>query len=374
MTRTGEVRSVEASASLLYREGKPYAILGVARDITERKKYIEELKSAHADNTDLLNSITSILIGVSTADVITHWNHMAEQIFGIPASEALGKKITGYTIDWQWDEIYAGISSCITGNRPVNLSDIRYTDKNGRTGLLGITINPIQDENNALKGFLIYGKDITERRMVEQQLLQSSKMATVGEMATGVAHELNQPLNVIKMASQYLLDGLDEKYATEEFIRERVGKIVDQVDRAAHIINHLREFGRKSDYDFGMIDPNLPIRVAFDMLGEQLRFNDIGVRLDLDRGPASIRGDLHKLEQVFINLIVNAKDAMLGDEKFFTGKEYMVTVHTKESGRPSCAIEFRIPGPASRMIYGRIFEPFFTTKEVGARARAWASR
>ena len=126
--------------------------------------------------------------------------------------------------------------------------------------------------------------------MVEQQLLQSSKMATVGEMATGVAHELNQPLNVIKMASQYLMDGLNEKYATEDFIRERMQKIITQVDRAAHIINHLREFGRKSDYDFGMIDPNMPVRVAFDMLGEQLRINDIGVKLDLAEGLPSIQG------------------------------------------------------------------------------------
>ena len=108
-------------------QGKPYAILGVARDITERKKYIDELKRVYAENTDLLNSITSIMIGVDTHDVITHWNHMAEETFRVPASEALGKKITGYDIDWEWDAIYSGISSCIIGNCPINLTDINYT-------------------------------------------------------------------------------------------------------------------------------------------------------------------------------------------------------------------------------------------------------
>jgi PAS domain S-box-containing protein len=364
-TKSGDYRCVETSASLLYREGKPSAILGVARDITEQKKYIDELKNVHAENTNLLNSIASILIGVDTNDVITHWNHMAELTFRIPAGEALGRKITGYDINWEWDNIYAGISSCIIDSCPVNLSDISYTDKNGRKGVLGITINPIMDESNVLRGFLIYGKDITEKRMVEQQLLQAGKMATVGEMATGVAHELNQPLNVIKMAAQYLMDGLNEKYATEDFIRERVGKIVVQVDRAAHIINHLREFGRKSDYDFGIIDPNLPIRVAFDMLGEQLRVNDIAVRMDLAEGLPTIRGDIHKLEQVFIYLIVNAKDALLSMKKSLQEKNIMVkSLRAPESG--DVLIRFSDTGPGIPAdIIERIFEPFFTTKEVG---------
>nr|HPN11629.1 PAS domain S-box protein [Spirochaetota bacterium] len=363
--RSGESRHIETSASLLYREGTPYAVLGVARDITERKKYIDELKRVSADNENLLNSITSILIGVDTHDVITHWNHMAEETFRVPSSEAVGKKITGYDIDWEWDAIYSGISSCIIGNCPINLTDINYRDNNGKPGVLGITINPIKDENDALKGFLIHGKDITEKRMVEQQLLQSSKMATVGEMATGVAHELNQPLNVIKMASQYLMDGLNEKYATEDFVRERVQKIVAQVDRAAHIINHLREFGRKSDYDFSDIDPNLPIRVAFDMLGEQLRINDIGVSLDLADNLPPVRGDLSKLEQVFINLIVNAKDAMLGAKNPLQEKNIMVKSYREQDG-DDVVIRFGDTGPGMPAdVAERIFEPFFTTKEVG---------
>ncbi len=363
--KSGGYRCVEASASLLYREGKPYAILGIARDITERKKYIEELKSMHAENMYILNSITSLLIGVSTLDVITHWNYMAEHTFGIPASKALGEKITGFNIDWDWTEIYTGISSCIIEKGPVNLTDIKFKDKNGTEGLLGITINPIIGDNKTLRGFLIYGKDITERRLAEQQLLQSSKMASVGEMATGVAHELNQPLNVIKMASQFILDGIKEKYATEDFLRERVDKIIVQVDRAAHIINHLREFGRKSDYDFGMIDPHKPIRVAFDMLGEQLRLHSIIPVLELDTSLPSIRGDIHKLEQVFINMIVNAKDAFEEMKNSLQEKNILVKSYFKEQ-QGIIYIEFSDNGPGiPEEIRDRVFEPFFTTKEVG---------
>lgn len=364
-TRSGDYRYIETTASPLYRDGKPYAILGVARNITERRRFVEELKIVYTENMYILNSISSLLIGVSTTDEITHWNHMAEEIFGIPASEALGKKITGYNIDWDWEEIYTGISTCITERSTIVLQDISYKDKNGNAGFLGITINPIINEANELRGFLIYGQNITERRLAEQQLLQSSKMATVGEMATGVAHELNQPLNIIKMASQFMLDGIKEKYATEEFLQERTEKIVAQVDRAAHIINHLREFGRKSDYDFAMIDPNKPIHVAFDMLREQLRLHSIDVHMDLGTGLPEIRGDLPKLEQVYINLIVNAKDAIEEMKKPPLQKEIHVTSYYKDEER-MLYVEFKDNGPGiPKNIASKIFEPFFSTKEVG---------
>ncbi|HOT45810.1 MAG TPA: PAS domain S-box protein [Spirochaetota bacterium] len=364
-TKSGSCRSIEASTSLLYHEGAPVAILGVARDITEQKRFIEEINYAYTENKYILNSITSILIGVSTNDTITHWNNEAERVFGITAPEALGKNINGFDINWDWPGIYTGISTCIINREPVNLLDITFTDKKGRKGLLGITINPIIGDGGMLRGFLVHGKDITDRRMVEQQLLQSSKMATVGEMATGVAHELNQPLNIIKMASQFMLDGINEKYATAEFIRERTEKIVAQVDRAAHIINHLREFGRKSDYDFAVIDPNMPVRVAFDMLGEQLRLHNINAVLDLDDTVPRVNGDLHKLEQVFINLIVNAKDAIESVKNPL--QENTVVVRSFLDGRANAVvIKFSDSGPGiPDDIRDRIFEPFFTTKEVG---------
>jgi histidine kinase len=266
---------------------------------------------------------------------------------------------------WEWNEIYAGISNCIFENRPINLSDIKYVDKNGKNCLLGMTINPIKDDKNVLKGFLIYGRDITEKKLVEQQLLQSSKMATIGEIATGIAHEVNQPLNIIKMASQYMLDSIKEKYCTEEFIVERMEKIVKQVDRAARIITHLKEFGRKSDFSPESIDPNLPIRVAFDMLGEQLRIHSVNVSLELDDSLPPIRGDSQKLEQVFINMIINAKDAFEEMNIPLRNKMIHVKSYFKDDEKAIC-IEFKDNGPGMPAnIVDKIFEPFFTTKEVG---------
>jgi histidine kinase len=364
-TKDGKSLFVELSESLLYHDGKPYAMLGVGRDNTERKKYIEELTIAQAENTNLINSISSIIIGVSTKNVITHWNRMAEETFGISADNALGNNISGFKIQWDWNKIYVGISACLSENSPILLEDIKFVDRNGLEGILGITINPIKGMAGEFKGFLIYGKNVTDKRLMEQQLQQSSKMATIGEIATGIAHELNQPLNVIKMASQYLGDSVKDKYYTEEFIMERVDKIIAQVDRAARIITHLREFGRKSDFVPRAIDANIPIRMAFDLLGEQLRLHSIKVNMDLDPSLPPINGDSQKLEQVFINLIVNAKDAL--EENRVTGRENVICVKSfRRDPDRAIQIEFSDNGPGiPAHVIDKIFDPFFTTKEVG---------
>ena len=363
--RDSSVRHVRISGRAITREGTVTGMTGVMTDITERIKHLEKLKRLHAENVNLLNAITSILIGVSTADVITHWNRVAESVFGVPAEEAVGKKITGFALDWDWAEIYAGISAAIMENRPVSISDVRFSDKKGRRGILGITITPIRDPSGTLEGFLIFGSDVTEKRIIEDQLRQSSKMATIGEIATGIAHELNQPLNVIKSAAQFLLDGVKEKYCTDEFIEERAVKIITQTDRAARIITHLRDFGRKSGDEFKPINPNAPIIVALDLLKEQLILHSIQVENRLTENLPQIMGDAMRLEQVFINLIVNARDALdeLGEES----RAKAITVSSRhDPATDSVVIEFADNGPGiPHNIIDRIFDPFFTTKDPG---------
>lgn len=361
----GSIRHVRTSSKAITRDGAIVGITGVVTDITERRKYQEKLKRLHAENVNLLNAITSILIGVSTTDVITHWNHVAESVFGIPAEEAVGKKITGFALDWDWAEIYAGISAAIMENRAVNISDVRFSDNKGRRGILGITITPIRDPSGRLEGFLIFGRDVTEKRLIEDQLRQSSKMATIGEIATDIAHELNQPLNVIKTAAQFLLDGVKEKYCTDEFIEERAVKIIAQTDRAARIITHLRDFGRKSGDEFKPINPNVPIIVALDLLKEQLILHSIQVENRLADNLPQVMGDAMRLEQVFINLIVNARDAL--DNLSEESRAKAVTVSSRhDPATESVVIEFADNGPGiPPEIIDRIFDPFFTTKDPG---------
>jgi C4-dicarboxylate-specific signal transduction histidine kinase len=191
-------------------------------------------------------------------------------------------------------------------------------------------------------------------------------MATLGEMATGVAHELNQPLNAIKLGSEYLLKMTEKGQPLD---REDLDELADdmsrEVDRAAGIINHLRQFGRKSEVVAHRVDINKSIRGVFTILGQQLKVHGIEVKLDLDENLPPIMADQNRVEQVFVNLVNNARDAMLDRKTDVHAAPNVLAVRSfSEQGRVTATVSDTGPGiPES--IAGRLFEPFFTTKEIG---------
>jgi C4-dicarboxylate-specific signal transduction histidine kinase len=210
--------------------------------------------------------------------------------------------------------------------------------------------------------------DVTERLEKHARLIQAGKMATLGEMATGIAHELNQPLNVVKLGCDYLNKKLKAcHYVSIEDLSQVTAELSGSVERASKIINHLRQFGRKADNTMAPLDINMPIRNVFNLLGSQLEAHQIGWRLDLGDHLPQILGDSIRLEQVFINLILNAKDAILKHERNLPSeiKEKTVTIRTFiEDDRVVVTVADSGSGiPES--IRNKVFEPFFTTKKTG---------
>jgi histidine kinase len=210
--------------------------------------------------------------------------------------------------------------------------------------------------------------DITQRLETEQQLIQASKMATLGEMATGVAHELNQPLSVIKTSSGFFMKKIRKKEPIKEEILYTLAEEIDRhVDRATKIINHMRQFGRMADVKMTAVQINDLLKKAFDLFSQQLKVRAIEVDWDLQEGLPDIQANSDRLEQVFINLLINARDAI---EERWAGREFKpgdkkITLRTSTE-KDQVRVEVTDTGngiPAS--IAERIFEPFFTTKEVG---------
>ncbi|MFC1535098.1 sensor histidine kinase, partial [Thermodesulfobacteriota bacterium] len=210
--------------------------------------------------------------------------------------------------------------------------------------------------------------DITDRLMAEQQLIQASKMATLGEMATGIAHELNQPLSVIKTACGFFLKKVRNKEPVKDSIMEELAMEMDShVDRASKIINHLREFGRQSEAKKTTVQINESLEKAIEIFSQQLKLREIEVEKDLERDLPPLLADPNRLEQVFINLLTNARDAI--EEKWDqtgarTGakKIYLKTRLKNEF----IFIEVRDTGIGiSDLIRDKIYDPFFTTKKVG---------
>ncbi|CAD7780302.1 Adaptive-response sensory-kinase SasA [Candidatus Methanoperedenaceae archaeon GB37] len=287
-------------------------------------------------------------------------NARAEAQYGYSKEELLKLSFMdlGYEEDIQ--RIMQDSKGLLDG-RCIFFSKKQHRRKDGSIFFVNIQICRVRFmERNAL---IATTTDITESVQKEAQLIQASKLATLGEMAAGIAHELNQPLNVIKVGSDFFKKTIERgKKVNDEELKTVAQQISSQVDRASQIINHLREFSRVAEIKAHEVNINEPIRNVFKILGQQLRLREIEVELDLDEKLPCIMAESNRLEQVFINLVTNARDAMenkaasstklLKIKSFIDKGDVTVTVSDTGKGIPENIID-------------RIFEPFFTTKEAG---------
>ena len=227
---------------------------------------------------------------------------------------------------------------------------------------------PVKDRDGNIIAAMEMSIDVTQRIEAEQQLVQASKLATLGRMASGIAHELNQPLSVIKTSSSFLIkkNNKQEPVKDDIFVT-MLTKIDGNVDRASKIINHLREFSRKSDMQTREVQVNDLLEQTCDAFSQQLKIKGINLVQHLDKNIPVIMGDPNRLEQVFINLLINARDAIeekWGDSKCKPGDKKILFKTMVESEHVVIIVS-DTGGGIPDGIADKIFEPFFTTKEVG---------
>ncbi len=204
-------------------------------------------------------------------------------------------------------------------------------------------------------------QDITEAKTMQAQLIQSSKMAILGEMATGVAHELNQPLNIIRMAVNNIQRKSVKNAAGPQYLSDKLEKIDNQIVRASAIIDHMRIFGRKSGRTPMPLGPKQIVESTLGLVGEQLRLANIEVVSEIPDDCHCIVGHQVQVEQVLLNLIGNARDSLENSE----GENKRISITVGESGEfVYIALEDN-GGGIDPDVLPRIFEPFYTTKEVG---------
>ena len=215
-------------------------------------------------------------------------------------------------------------------------------------------------------------------REKDAQLVQSGKLATLGEMATGIAHEINQPLGGISLMAQGIQRALEKGKLTDELLANRLHSVHEQIERINKIINHLRVFGRQAPESKSPIDVNKPLRDVLDLIGMQLRNHNILLTLTLDDHLPHVLGDANRLEQVFLNIIGNARDALEEQEirvnglraeadapDWATAWEKRISIRTAmDDGMVTITITDTAGGIPERVM-SKIFEPFFTTKQVG---------
>lgn len=303
-------------------------------------------------NENIVESISVGVMAVDLEDRVEFWNSQMEVMYATPRSEALGRRISDVFPIAFAQEFYRvrqtpGIH---------NLYKFRLTTPAGDARVTNIAIAPLVTKQFNVIGRLIIVDDITERIELEGQLSQAEKMSSIGLLAAGVAHEVNTPLAVISSYAQMLqkqLTGDEKKAALLE-------KITRQTFRASEIVNGLLNFSRTSGGEFTDVDLNKIIQETLTLLEHQFKTSHVKVEANLLPTLPTINGNAGKLQQVFLNLFLNAKDAMNGGGTLrvntANGDGVRVTVSDSGSGIAQEHIQ-------------RIYDPFFTTKNGGREAR-----
>jgi PAS domain S-box-containing protein len=369
-------------------------------DITEQNRAERELRASHAEMEQLFSSISSILISIDGEDQIIRWNSVAEETFGLQEAEVVGKPLDEAPISWDWDQVLRGSFVCREKGKPIRMDDVRFMQRNGKHGFLSITFNPILSENSASVGILILASEVTARKLLESQLAQAQKLESIGQLAAGIAHEINTPTQYVGDNLRFLeggfedllrlidtyrklvedlgrgirLDGhvreiqdvtdeIDLDYLMEE-LPKSIGESLEGVGRVAKIVLSMKEFSHPGTGEMSLTDINKAVESTITVARNEWKYVSEMVT-DLDPSLPLVSCIPGELNQVILNIIINASHAIkeqLGENSVEKG---VITITTRRNGE-SCEIRISDTGPGiPEEIRGRIFDPFFTTKEVG---------
>jgi two-component system NtrC family sensor kinase len=318
-----------------------------------------ELDRLRAFNENILESLDDGLLVLDLGDRIVWWNKALEQLYGVPRVSAVGRLLRDVFDVPVVEAICAARRDTPDGAVLSRIPIIRRGTEENRAIIVNAAVVPLRaagDEAGTAVGSIIILEDITQRVELEEQLQISEKMASIGLLAAGVAHEVNTPLTGISSFTQMLLEGADPDDPKTRLLE----KIERQTFRAAKIVNGLLNLSRPPSAaagDLAPVDLNAVITDVLSLLEHQFELQHIKVRRELSTDPVIVLGFEHKLQQVFLNLFLNAKDAMP------KGGWLSVTSSLAE-GKPAVELADTGSGIPSEHL-ARIYDPFFTTKSIG---------
>ncbi|MFT5664766.1 MAG: PAS domain S-box-containing protein, partial [Gammaproteobacteria bacterium] len=351
--------------------GKTVGMVGVGQDITELNKVLVEQARISNDLTQLIDTANAPIFGIDAQGKINEWNQQAQNITGFSRAEVMGRDlVANFITDDYKASVGEILEKALKGKETENFEFPLFTKSGDRVDVL-LNSTTRRDASGQIVGVVGVGQDITElnkvrveqeteRKLAAAQIIQSSKLATLGEMATSVAHELNQPLNVIRMAAGNSRRKISKGIAEPEYLNDKLKRIEEQTARAAAIIDHMRMFGREAKERPEPVDPRNVVMNALSLMGEQLRLAGIEIVTELPEDCSSIMGHTIQMEQVILNLLTNARDAMAE-----SGKEAKITLRVFEDDKGVHITSEDTGGGIPEDVLSRIFEPFYTTKEMG---------
>ncbi len=350
--RTKEERDVAVSSGPFRVDGELIGTVATLRDVTDPKRAQETLARSEARYRHLVESASDAIVTLDANGRFTTVNHAAENISGYKREELVGQWFAPMLPDDDLPKALGHFQQALAGE--TGLFDSQFYRKDGEVRTISITYSTPQKDEEVL--CLI--RDVTDQKMLQEQLIQSEKMSAIGQLVSGVAHELNNPLAGISAFAQLLL--AEKKFPPDQ--RTAAETIYSEARRASRIVQNLLTFARQHKAEKVPTTINQVLDDTLELRGYELRVRGIDVRREYDDSLADTMADAHQLQQVFLNLITNAEQAMEQRD----GHHHRLTVRTRRNGE-AVRIEVEDTGggiPAN--LIERIFNPFFTTKPTGS--------
>jgi PAS domain S-box-containing protein len=412
MRKGGSEFPSEAAISVARQGGEPI-FTAVLHDITQRKQdheellrqtqflehAVEALERVRERERQVLAAIPLILIGLDSNGIVTHWNPAAEQHFGSPVEQVIGKRLIDLPMRWPDNRINETIANGNQLREAARFDELRVSDARGRERILALTINRIEARDNKDCGVVLVGTDITGRKAMEAQLMLAQKMESIGQLAAGIAHEINTPTQYVNDNTRFLrdsfrgfqqlldlyerlraeakrgpvpaallveLDGLVE-HLDLGFLAAEIPKAIDQslegIGRVAEIVHAMKQFSHPDQVEPELVDLNKAIANTATVARNEWKYV-AEMELDLDADLPAVPCLAGRFNQVILNLIVNAAQA-IGDVVAGSGAKGKIRIATRTAGDH---VEIRVADTGTGIpaaIRNRIFDPFFTTKQVG---------
>jgi two-component system cell cycle sensor histidine kinase/response regulator CckA len=352
---------VEVAISSIQLEGSQI-FTAYVHDITERKdaeRITSELAAVVANSNDAI-------VGCTLEGVVVSWNLGAERIYGYAADEVIGRRLHLLIPAERLDELPHALSTVKLGDSLASYETIRMR-KDGRRISVSLTDSPIRGESGKITGLSSIARDITERKRLEEELLQSKKMDAVGRLAGGIAHDFNNILTAILGYSDLLIGQIDER----QWMYKHLTEIRKAADFAASLTHQLLAFSRRQPLYLRVFNMNDAVRTMQKML-ERVIGEDIKIKTRLNAEIGRLKADPSQIEQVLLNLCVNARDAMpkggtitieTADVTYFLDDFYSANEMPAGDYVKLTVADTGAGIPAE--VQKQIFEPFFTTKEKG---------
>lgn len=380
--------------------GRVCGLVVISRDITAARRDQELLKRSHAETEAIVAAAPAFLIGLDFNGQVCRWNPAAERCFGVSAEAALGRPLKDVGIDWDWPRFVERLNECLTSNRPVEWEDVSFRRPGGSPGVLKLTIAPGATPSGGRFGYLLLGIDATERHRMEGQLRQAQKLEAIGQLAAGIAHEINTPTQFVGDNLRFLRDSFADLHrviaanrsatgqsdaaaraleappagepslgdADLDYLLEEIPKAIDQslegITRVTKIVKAMRDFSHPDQGERTAIDLRKAIESTLTVARNEWKYvAEVVTEFDpqLPDVPC-FPGDIN---QVILNLIVNAAHAIEATPQVKAGGKGTITVRTRRDG-DWAEIHVQDTGTGiPEAVREKLFSPFFTTKEVG---------